>query len=278
MPVEACMGILRKVGCLALLLFSTFSTAYAQDAFVFAFPPRETASGADDVYGPIADFLTKVTGKKFVAHYVDNYLTYESEMRKGTYDLVLDGPQFVSWRMIKRQHTPLVRLDGNLVLAVAINKERSKAKTMEDLAGHSICALSPPNLATLAMLDTFNNPARQPYLVRMANFKQGYDYTIKGQCEALATNLVVIKKLDEKNNKLEVLYKSKPLPNQAFSASPRIPADIQQKIAAALLSPEGQAVTAKFRAKYGNKPLIAANPQEFEGLARLLKDVWGFAL
>ena len=272
------MGCLRKALCMVALLLATVSTVYAKDGFIFAFPPRESATGADDVYGPIADFLSKVTGKKFEVHYVDNFLTYESEMRKGMYDLVLDGPQFIDWRMVKQQHVPLARLDGNLVIGVAVNKERSRAKTMGDLDGHPICALSPPNLATLTMLDQFANPARQPYVVRIGNFKQGYDYMMSGRCEALAANLIVLKKLDQGHDKLAIIFKSKPLPNQGFSAGPRIPKDMQQKIAAALVSPEGQAATAKLRSKYGNKPLVASSTEEYDGLARLLKDVWGFAL
>lgn len=272
------MRLTRSILSLAFLLLLGVSNAYAQSTYVFAFPPRESANGADDTYGPIADFLTRATGQKFVAHYVDNYLTYESEMLQNKYDLVLDGPQFISWRMIKEQHTPLARLGGNLVFAVAVDKDRSQAKTIDDLDGHTICALAPPNLATLTMLDQFTNPARQPYVMHVSSFKEGYKYVMSGRCEALATNLVVLKKLDHVHHKLRTVFVSKPLPNQGFSASPRIPAALQEKIKAALLSPAGQAATANLRAKYGNKPLVAANPEEFNGLARLLKDVWGFSL
>jgi len=35
---------------------------------------------------------------------------------------VFDGPHFVSWRMTKLQHVPLVKFPGNLEFVVAVRK------------------------------------------------------------------------------------------------------------------------------------------------------------
>ncbi|MEK7734742.1 MAG: PhnD/SsuA/transferrin family substrate-binding protein [Pseudomonadota bacterium] len=52
-----------------------------------------------DAYQPIADYLSSKLGRKVVYRHVDNWLSYQSEMRKGKFDIVIDGPHFVSWRM-----------------------------------------------------------------------------------------------------------------------------------------------------------------------------------
>lgn len=261
--------------CLFLLIAPL---ANADDAYVFAFPPRENGADANQVYGPIAAFLTKVTGKQFVLYPSRNWVSYQTDMQLNKYDLVFDGPQFIGWRIAKLHHTPLARLDGSLVFAVAVrNSVHARVRTVQDLAGHRICGMSPPNLATLSMLQQFDNPSRVPYVVRYRSFKEVYDNAVSGHCDGVAIQAPLLKKFDTKHD-FDVLFTSKPLPNQGFTAGPRIPAEMQLKIKQALLSPEGQEATAKLRATFGNSPLIATNPAEYDGLGALLKDTVGFAL
>lgn len=267
----------RRIVAFLLMLLSSLGTASATDTYVFAFPPREGAASAVDTYGPIADFLSKVTGAKFVLNSSDNWLSYQSGMQKGTYDLVFDGPHFASWRIAKQQHVPLARLDGHLVFALAVSKDHGNAQSVADLAGRGICGMSPPNLATLTILAQFDNPARQPRLVRSESFKDAYKRFTAGQCEGVAIQTLLLKKFDTKGA-TRTLFISQPLPNQGFTAGPRIPAAMQQKIKEALLSPEGQVATAKLRGEYGNKPLVPATREEYNHLGALLRDVWGFQL
>ncbi len=251
--------------------------AAANEEYVFAFPPREATNEAGEIYQPIADYLTQATGKKISIKAPDNWLKYDTDMQKGAYDLVFDGPQFIGWRMAKQAHAPLVSLEGNLVFVVITRKDDLRAQDVKDLAGRRVCAVNPPNLATLTLYSQFDNPARQPFLVSAASFKEAYQGLIGGKCEAAVMPTPVAAKLDTERQ-TRTLFTSKPLPNQGFSASPRIPLDVQQKIAQALLAPEGKAVTAKLRAEYGNKDFVGASRQQYEGLGVLLKDVWGFDL
>ena len=68
------------------------------------------------------------------------------------------------------------------------------------------------------------------------------------------------------------------MPNQSFSAGPRVTREDQAKIAQALVAPEATAATAKLRASYGfEKALTRAAREEYAGLDAYLKDVWGYA-
>ena len=78
--------------------------------FVFSSPPRGSAAEETAYFQPIAEYLTRVTGKKFVYKYSDNWLSYQSEMQKDLYDIVFDKPHFVSWRSTKLRHVPMVKL------------------------------------------------------------------------------------------------------------------------------------------------------------------------
>jgi ABC-type amino acid transport substrate-binding protein len=163
------------------------------------------------------------------------------------------------------------------VFVVITRKDDVRAQEVKDLAGRRVCAVNPPNLATLTLYSQFDNPARQPFLVPAASFKDAFQGLMNAKCEATVMPMPVAAKLDAPRQ-TRTLFTSRPLPNQGFSASPRIPPEVQQKIAQALLAPEGKAVTAKLRAEYGNKDFVGATRQPYEGLGVLLKDVWGFDL
>ncbi|HYA36958.1 MAG TPA: hypothetical protein VEI74_01620 [Candidatus Methylomirabilis sp.] len=67
------------------------------------------------------------------------------------------------------------------------------------------------------------------------------------------------------------------MPNQAFSAGPRISLQDQAKIAQALTSPDATAPTAKLRSAYRVGDSFAlANNQEYRGLAEYLRNEWGY--
>ncbi|MBI3547363.1 MAG: hypothetical protein HY081_12350, partial [Gammaproteobacteria bacterium] len=89
--------------------------------------------------------------------------------------------------------------------------------------------------------------------------------------------VAVLKKFSNSENVVRVLYKTKTLPNQAFSAGPRVLPDDQAKIAAALVSQEGSGAIARLMAAYGsNKGLALATKEEYAGLDVYLKDTWGY--
>jgi ABC-type phosphate/phosphonate transport system substrate-binding protein len=268
----------RKILGAGLLALAFVNTAQAgDDKFVFAFPPREGEAKAVEVYQPIADYLSRVTGQKFQIRYTDNWLSYQSDMQKGLYDLVFDGPQFIGWRMAKQQHHPLARLESDLKFAVVKRKDNTSIKQIKDLAGHKVCGMSPPNLATLTLFEQFDNPVRQPYLMRSQSFKESFEDMVAGRCDAAVVQAAMVAKFDTKQQ-TETIFTSRPLPNQGFSAGPRIPPATQEQIMKALASADGQAAAAKLRSEYGNKKLVPASSYEYQGLGTLLKDVWGFNL
>ena len=270
--------MLRKSLLMGLgLLAASVQPAFAQDEFAFGFPPREGEAKAIAVYQPIADLLGKATGKKFVLRYNDNWLSYQSGMQCDQFDLVFDGPHFIGWRMAKLGHTPLARLDGHLTFSVITRKDNTRIKSVPDLRGRKVCGMSPPNLATLSVFAMFDNPARQPVLTRSQSFKDSFDSVVSKHCEAGVVQVAMVEKFD-KGGQTNVLLKTKPLPNQGFTVSSRIPAEMQGQIRAALLSEEGKAATAKLRAEYNNRDLIPSGPPDYEGLGVLLRDVWGFDL
>ena len=264
---------LWKIGATLLLLLPVMS--FGAEPYVFGAPPRGTVEAESKVYEPIARYLSDVTGRQIEYQHPDNWLSYQQSMQQGAYDLVFDGPHFVSWRITMLGHEPLARLPGELVFVVATLDSNAAVQTIQDLTGRTVCALAPPNLATLTMLSHFENPSRQPILVPMKSFKQGHVYALEGRCAAGVWRDKALKKFGSEG--MRAVFTSEPVANQAFSAGPRFTAEEKSKIANALLSPEAPALKA-FNDRFNRKkvPLKRAGAEEYAGLWSLLKDVWGF--
>jgi ABC-type phosphate/phosphonate transport system substrate-binding protein len=281
-PMQASAAAMKKVS------FTPASSAFAksnlperiageQAVLVFSAPPHETEPEAMRIYRPIAEYLTHVIGKKIVFHYPKDWLTYQKEMQQGSYDLVFDGPHLNSWRISNLQHHALVKLADEYTFVVVVRKE-DKITNLKQLAGLRICGMTPPDFGTLAVLGQFDNPARQPIIVNTLGSTKVYEgVAIEKQCNAGILPAASVKKFNESANLLRAIYMTQPVPNQAFSAGPRISREDQARIAAALVSPEASQVVSRLTAANGaDKGLAFASKNDYTGLDVYLKDSWGY--
>lgn len=245
------------------------------DTLVFTAAPRESEKEGREIYGPIAEYLSKVIGKNVVYQHPGTWGVYRTAMLKGEYDLIFDGPHFNSYRVEKLAHSILVKIPATLDFAVVTKKE-AKFTSAQNLAGRTVCSHAPPNLGALVLLNQFDNPARQPSILPVEGWNEVYEGVRDGKCAGGVMPVAQMKKLDT-GGTLRVLYQSHKIPNQAISASPRISTEDQMKIAQALVAPEAAGPTAKLRAafKIGDS-LAVTNNQEYAGLADYLRNEWGY--
>jgi ABC-type phosphate/phosphonate transport system substrate-binding protein len=267
-------------GVLILIAVTAITqTAGAADAYVFSAPPRSTQAKEQAVYGPIARYLSQVIGKPVVYEHSDNWLNYQNRMQQGKYDIVFDGPHFIGWRMAKIKHEPLVKLPGDLKFVVFVKADSGAVQSLKDLEGRTLCGLAPPNLATLTMYDQYPNPLRQPMVVEVESFEQGYAGVAQGRCVAGVMRDKMFGKLQKaRGNAARVVWASKGTANQGFSAGPRVSGDDRNKIIAAMLAPEAREVLDIFFERYSksDKRLVPAGLQDYAGLGTYLRDVYGF--
>ena len=245
--------------------------------YVFSVPPLESAQAAAEIYTPIAEYLSQATGKKVVFRHASNWLAYQTEMRRGDYDLVFDGPHFNSWRAANLQHSILVKAPGDHSFVVVVKKDNAKVQDLKQLAGRAICGMSPPNLGTLTVLNEFDNPMRQPVIQNVQGWDTIYSNMQAGQCAAAILPARNLAKYDPQGNATRIVFKAKAYPNQALSAGPRVAPDDQSKIARALAAPTARAATAKLRDAYAlTGDFQPASKDEYAGVAGILKDTWGY--
>ena len=257
------------------------NSAYAADKDVISFTtaPTQSIAKTQELYGPLVDYLAEQTGKNIKLVPARNFLEYTSKMRKGQYDIVFDGPHFVSWRMNKVNHVPVARLPGKLIFG-AIVKDGGAITDVKQLIGKKVCAVNSPNLATLMVSDSFPNPVQQPVIVSARSFKDAFKCLKSGEGKAAFIPMGFWKKFKKKGKTdgLRVLYttKKKPLPTRTFSVSRRIDAVTRTNIQKALLDAEGKQGAQPLLKRFNRKNFVDAPSSEFRGLSRLLLSVWGF--
>jgi len=265
----------KRIACatVALAVFFTIRTATAD--LVLSAPPRESPEAGLMTYGPLAEFLSKAIGEKVEYRYPANWGIYQALMTKGEYDLVFDGPHFVSWRIQRLQHEPLAALSGKLSFVVVARQDDSHVHAMKDLVGKRVCGHAPPNLATLTLFDQFSNPSRQPRLVETKGFEGAYQGLLAGKCVGTVLPIEAYKKLDAAT-RTKVLYTSESFTNQALTAGPRVSAEIRQKIAKSLLEAEGKTASRQIAATFGGSEFVAVTKDDYTAYDGLLKNTWGF--
>jgi ABC-type phosphate/phosphonate transport system substrate-binding protein len=253
-------------------------TPPTEEALVLAAPPRDNAEEGVKRFGPFADYLSKVLGRKVVYSNPSTWGGYQSDMQRGVYDLVFDGPHFVSWRIAKTRHNVLVKLPGEPLLVVAfVRQKNSRTRELKQLAGQTVCAHAPPNLGTLMLLSLFDNPSRQPSIVVKEGFGNIYQGVIDGKCVAGIVPKKNLLKKDKDSSQTRVIYEHAPFPEQALTAGPRLSAAEQVKVAEALITPEATSALASFREAYGySGSLVRTGNAEYAGYDAYLKSVPGF--
>lgn len=254
------------------------NASHAVDQYIFSAPPRGSAVAEAKVYEPVARYLSKVLGKKVIYQHPGDWLSYQTNMQKGAYDIIFDGPHFASWRIKKINHEPLAVLPGKLTFSVYTRSDQKHLNTIKDLGGRTVCGLAPPNLATLTVYDAFaENPIRQPLVLTVKTFKRGYDDVNQGKCAAGVVRDKLFSKLDKSNN-MRVIHTSKGVVNQGFTAGPRVSDKDKLKIIQALVSSNNHKEINPFHKRF-NKSMKALKPAkivEYDGLDRMLDSSWGF--
>lgn len=249
----------------------------AEDIIMSA-PPRESQQDAEALYQPLAKVFTEILGRPVRYVYPDNWFNYQREMRRGLYDIAFDGPHFASWRIKHLGHELLVKLTGTIEFVAFVQKSNKTVNSLNDLIGKKICSISPPNLSALTILDRYKNPIRQPILYGVrGGMSDVVNRFNNGVCDAAVVRKSYYKKKlslgDRKRTK--VVYKSTPLPNQAFTVSNKLSAVDVAKLASAIEYGVAKQVINPIARRFGGSKaeFLAAETSEYFDQRLLLEGV-----
>lgn len=261
-----------------LFLSTSFVTniTQAEEALVFSAPPGKSAQSGKTTYGPIARYLSKVTGKKVIYQHPRNWQVYTNNMRHNKYDFVFDGPHFVSWRIKHLNHRPAVKIPGDIVFAFVSKKSNGKIKQINDLIARKVCGQAPPNQSALLLYSLLDNPMRQPTLIAVDGSREIYNAMMEGKCEAAILPMSTYKKLDPNKINTKVIFRSRPAPGHAITVSPNLSDRDFKRIRSALLASEGQHALKNLQSRFGSSSMIPASSSEYRSEHSLLQSSYGF--
>lgn len=270
----------RRLPAIWLLLLGLwlFSPLVAAQDLILTAPPREKPAAGQQQYGPLAAYLTKLFGRKVKYVFPGNWLKYQRDMRHDKYDIIFDGPHFISWRIAHIENQAVVKLPGHLEFYLLAKKNDDKIKTINDLVAKQFCGVPPPNLASLSIIAAFPNPVRQPVIRGVRGAAKAVIHAfMKGECEAMVLRSAFVKKrmTAEQRDKLKIVYASKPYPNQGITVSKRVTPRERSLMVQALTVGDGVKATAPILKRFGGKAkhFIPANNDEFKGINNLLEGV-----
>ncbi len=267
-----------------LLLFCFFSAAQAD--ILLTAPPRESAADGMKQYGPMAEKLSEILGEKVVYQHPKGWLFYQRDMRADKFDIIFDGPHFISWRIKRFGHIPVAKLPGTLRFIVVTKKgatgfNHRAINNIDDLKNVTICAVAPPNLSSLTVLTEYKDPVSLPIMVNAKGGMNGVYHSFKsGRCQAaiLRDKFYIKKVSQQERDKLKVIFKSKPVANQGVSVSRRISDEQRTLITAALteVSSSTRPTLKRFTPKA--KKMLYADDADYENYYKFLTGVvygWG---
>ena len=117
-------NILRVfLGVLLLAAVSSQVCLAGVKDIIFSTAPTQSPEVTLQNYQPLAEYLSRVTGKNVVVKPAKNFQEYSINMRNGEYDMLFDGPHFISYRLLKKNHILLAKLPGELRFAIVARKD-----------------------------------------------------------------------------------------------------------------------------------------------------------
>jgi ABC-type phosphate/phosphonate transport system substrate-binding protein len=251
--------------------------ALANADLILTAPPRESPAAGQKQYGPLAKQLTRVLGEKVTYVQPKGWLYYQRDMRLDKYDIIFDGPHFISWRVKQFNQIPVAKLPGTLSFMVFTKKSNTDITKLEDLYNKPMCGIAPPNLATLTVFAQYPNPVRQPRLVAVKGGAPGvYKAFKKGKCTtAVIRDKYYMKKIPEQErDKLKVIFHSLPVTNQGISVSTRVTPEQREKIIKDLTADNNAALMPTLK-RFGGKAkkMIPTSAADYDQQYKLLTGI-----
>lgn len=262
---------------ITLMVLISSQLAYAD--LILSAAPREDRSEGISTYGPLAKRLSEVLGEKVIYEHPSSWAEYSSKIRNDSYDILLDGPHLISWRIKHTNFTPVARLPGYLKFNFVTLKENGHLKDGRSLQTAKVCAFATPNLTAVALLYRYATEAISPTVAPiqgdMHNIYQGL---IEGKCDAaVLRDQFYNKKLTaEEKSRLKIIYTSNEFFNQGFSVGSRVNTQQRAQISRVLQEDASmKPILARFAKNAAS--FIPADSSDYGGSSNMLEGVvWGW--
>ena len=266
------MNICQRVFAVLALSFLLAGTTAAAD-YTVSVEPNYPAAQAQEVYQPLLDYLSKATGQHFILKTAGNYHVFWRDLRGGaSTDFAFEEAHFTEYRINRQHFVPLARVTDATKFTLLVDASNASAGA-NGLIGRRIASMSAPSLGYLLLGELYKNPIAQPEIQSAAaSWKDGVEMVFAGESDAA----MVPGYIAQAYPNLVAVATSRDFIGRAFSAGPRVPADVRKKVTDALLRLHKDPKLYDVISELGATQFVAANASEYAGSERLLRGVFGY--
>ncbi len=245
----------------------------APETFVLQGHPIFTPDQAELVYRPLVNYLNDVTPYRFDLLISRDFHRYWLDVRRGeTPDLVLEEAHLTAFRMQRDDYVPLVKAVEPMTYSLMASPTYADG-SLQDFVGKPVSSMPSPSLGYLVLSRWYENPMQQPIIQSNAgSWLDAIEIVFSMEADAA----MAPRNLAERYVNLETIATSQEFPGLTLSASPAVPEAIQREIQEALLGlhEDDDHFAAVHELDIGQ--FVEAEPQEYEGLENMLREVTGF--
>ena len=226
------------------------------------------------LYQPVADELTEILEEEVRLDYSGDWLTFSKRMRQGDFDLVIDGPHFIAWRVqaINLGHRGLAQLAGTESYSLVTSRD-SKRNRLEDFNNVEICSRNSPAIGTVYFLSQFSNPVLQPRIIQRESGEEALEAMVDGRCEAaiIRTDRV------SQSQGFRIVEQSPDFPKPGVTVRSNLPPYVQDLIQEYFVGNEEVAEKLSRNWQFNDEASIEPfEPARYEPVDLLTAKVWGW--
>ncbi|MCB1736319.1 MAG: PhnD/SsuA/transferrin family substrate-binding protein [Gammaproteobacteria bacterium] len=242
------------------------------DTYYLAVPPFMDRDQGEAQFGELAKYLSDKTGQDIQTRSSANPIAFWESLKRGDFDLVLDGPHLADYRVQRLDHHVLAKVKGLLSFALVMKPENAVFEA-DDLIGKKVAITPAPSLCAVEIEGFYPNLMRRPELVEVKSHQEALALLRTGQVDAA----FIPTPLTGQNPDLVMIAQSAQLPHSAMTAGPRVPDAVQASVRKALIEAQneyaGVNVLEVMNVYSGFEP---ASDEMYASYSKMLTGIWAY--
>ncbi|MDJ0880522.1 MAG: PhnD/SsuA/transferrin family substrate-binding protein [Gammaproteobacteria bacterium] len=261
----------RFLAVFSILLLGLSSTASALE-FSLSIQPILPKKQIIEAYTPLANYLSRQTGHTITIKGHSNFITYWADMRRENgFDLVLDAAHFTDYRVNKKNYEVLAKLPDTVSFAL-VSHEDELVFDIEELVLKRVATLVAPSVGAIRLLDLFTDPFRQPMIVYARDSNDAAKMVMDKRVYAAIIPTALVGSYEG----LNTITTTDSLPHMAFSASPKVPQEVRDKIRLALVEAKDTEAGQEMLSKINFTAFEKTDTAAYENYHLMLQHVLGY--
>ena len=272
-PLHAKTGRYASLWLATALLVPQLASA-DETAFVLLIQPLPREERTFRSYQPLAQYIQTLTGRPCTIQIPPNFPSYWSVLHRNNYDIALDGPHFTDYRLNKFGFSAIAKIPDNASYSL-ITRDTARIVDPAQLIGRRIASLGLLSGGSARLNAMFPNPARQPALIEVRSSEEAINFLLDKRVEAAFLPTTAVGQKVQRGG-LTVILTTEPMARLVLSASPRLKAEIKEKIRDGLLQAHQTDAGRTMLQGIGLERFEPVTPESFANQRNVLKSYWGY--